>query len=108
MSDNLAMLVAMEAKMAIKPEDSLEDQCRAAMKAAKGHWMVLDEDTQFKGAVAAIYELSDEETRGRIVVELEALKALSALLSGVPVDFENVTIPDNPIGLRDLWQEVTR
>lgn len=101
-------LVMAEAGSAIKPDDSLEDRCRAAMKACYRHWMVTDEDTQFKGAVAAVFVASDDEDeKERIRVELESLAHLSALLSGVPIDLERVTVPENPIGLRKMWQEVT-
>ena len=67
-----------------------------------------DEDAQFKGAVAAVYEAStSEDERDRIRAELESLRDLSALLSGVPVDLEQITPLENPIGLRKMWQEVT-
>ena len=108
MSDNhLIMLVMMEARTAIKPEDSLEDRCRAAMKAAKGHWMVLDENLQFQGAVAAVLETANEEEEARIMDSLHALKTLNALLNGVSVDLDGYEAPTNPLGLNKIWQEVT-
>ena len=107
MSDNLIMLVMMEAGSAIKPDDSLEDRCRSAMKAAKNHWMVLDEDSQFKGAVAALYEQANEDEKVRIKAEFDSLKFLSAMLNGVPVDFDAIEPLENPVGLNKIWREVT-
>jgi hypothetical protein len=70
-------------------------------------WMVLDEDTQFKGAVVAVYTAStDEAEKERIKEALDSLRDLAALLSGVPVDVERVKVPDNPLPLRNLWLEV--
>lgn len=108
MSDNLLMLVVAEARGAIVPTDSLEDRCRAAMKASYRHWMVTDEDTQFKGAVAAVFsESTDDDEKERIRLELESLRDLSALLSGVSLDLEAIHPLENPIGLRQMWVEVT-
>lgn len=107
MNDNLLFLAMVAARQAIRPEDSLEDRCRAAMKGTYRHWMVTDEDTQFKAAVAAVYEqTSDEDERQRIKDELESLRDLAALLSGVNVDIEAIRPLENPIGLRNLWVEV--
>ena len=107
MNDNLIMLVMMEAGSAIKPDDSLEDRCRSAMKAAKNHWMVLDEDSKFKGAVAALYEQANEDEKVRIKAEFDSLKFLSAMLNGVPVDFDAIEPLENPVGLNKIWREVT-
>jgi len=107
-SDTMLALVMAEATPAIVASDSLEDRCRAAMKAVQHHWMVTDEDIQFKGAVAAVYAASeDADEKERIEVELASLRDLSAMLSGVVVDLDAVTIPPDPIGLRKLWLEVT-
>ena len=106
--DNLIHVVIAVAKSAINLDDSLEDRCRAAMKAAKDNGIILDEELQFKGAVAALFmESSDDDENDRIRLELEALRDLSALLSGVPLDLERIQPLDNPIGLRKLWVEVT-
>lgn len=108
-NDTLLALVMHECKPAIIDTDSLEDRCRASMKAAKGHWMVTDEETQFKGAVAAVYAAStDNDEKERIRLELENLAHLAALLSGIHIDFDAVHDIENPILLRKLWQEVTR
>lgn len=106
--DNLVYVVLAVVKAAINAEDSLEDRCRSAMRAAHSNGVVTDEDLQFKGAVAAVYAAStDADEKARIEVELKSLAVLSAAMSGVPVDFDAVEVPENPIGLRVLWLEVT-
>ena len=107
MSDNLLMLVMVEARGAIKPEDSLEDRCRSAMKVSAHHWMVLDQDVQFRAAIAAVYESATDDEQERIKDELDNLRALNAMMTGVPVDFDNVKPVENPIGLNKMWREVT-
>lgn len=108
MSDNLLLLVVSEAKLAVRPEDSLEDRLRAAMKASYRHWMVTDEDTQFRGAIGAVYSASeDEDEKARIEAELASLRDMNALLSGVPIDLERVSVPEHPLGLMKMWKEVT-
>ena len=109
MSATLVALVATEAREAAKDCTTLDERIRAAMKSAANHWMVLDRDQQFQGAVAAIYELSDEATRERLTRELDVLKALSAVVQGVPVDFGAVVGDEEKapelIGLSKFWRE---
>jgi len=109
MTDTMLALVAAEGRGAVRAEDSLEDRCRAAMKACHRHWMVTDEDMQFRGAIAAVYESASADERERIEHELESLRDLSALLSGVPVAIEALAerAPSDPIGLRRMWMEQT-
>jgi hypothetical protein len=107
MTDASLTIVMAVARSAVKPDDPLEDRCRKAMQRALTNGMVFDEDTQFKAAVAAVFvESEDEDEKDRIRLELESLRDLSAVLSGVPVDFERIHPLDNPIGLLKLWTEV--
>lgn len=102
-------IAATKARQAAEKETTLEGRIRAAMKATRQHWMATEEDDQFKAAVAAIYELSDEPTRSKILKEMEALRNINALISGVPVDLAALPEPDpEPIGLLNYWREVKR
>lgn len=122
MSDTLLALVAHDAREAIersaKEGGDFQAQALAAFSKVKGHWMVTDEDSQFKGAVAALYQVADEDQKEAIKRELDLLKALSAAMNGVPVDFEAMLPVDfeamlpnpdepkvEPIGLQKLWRE---
>lgn len=105
-SDGSMILVFAEAKAAAKDAPDLDSRIQAAMKAAKNHWLTADENKQFGAAVAAIRDLSDDETKERIDEELRGLQALSALLSGVPVNMEAVSMATEPLGLMKIWKEL--
>ncbi len=81
------LLVAAECENAAKEKDfdARLDKC---CEAAKDHWMVLDEEKQFKGAMLAAYRESNDEEKERIELSLKSLRILSALISGIPVDLE--------------------
>jgi len=108
MSDVMLALVMTSCQPVVRAEDSLEDRFRAAMKEASNHWMVLDRDVQFRGAIGAVYSAASEPEKARIDVELKAMKALNALLSGVPINFDALELPpdEERLGLIRMWQEV--
>jgi len=103
-------IVAAEAKAKLEGITGLGDRLIAAMKAAKGHWLVLDKDVQLRGAIAAVLMVLEEEGNTedseRIKKELGTLQALSAATSGVPVNFAALDLPANPVGLLKLWHEI--
>lgn len=110
MNDNIVLIVAAEARTAVRQHDELADRCRAAMESAAKSWITTDEDARFRGAIAAVLlESTDDEERARIEHELTSLRSFSALASGVPVDIEAMLAdaPTNPIGLMKMWHEVT-
>ena len=78
------------------------------MKATHDHWMVLDEDVQFRMAVGAVLLVAPEADREVLEGELKSLRIMSAIMSGVPVDMDAVTVPENPFGILKLWQETRR
>ena len=102
------MIVIAEAKSAAEGKDTLEDKLTAAMNSARNHWMVLDEDKQFRGAVGAVMLLVDDETKRRLELEMKSLNALSAMISGVPVDIEQIEVSEDPIGLLKMWKELKK
>jgi hypothetical protein len=113
-NDAMLMIVVSECKHAV--EDcigGLEDKLRAAMNAAKNHWMVLDKDTQFRGAVGAvmIHYGKDSEEYKRLAYEVDAMRKLSAFISAAQADL-SVELPETsdeprpePVGIMKLWQE---
>jgi spore germination protein YaaH len=89
---------------------SLEDRFRAVMKRCHNHWMVTNENEQFTGSVAAMLINATDDEKRHIEMSLKIIKALSAAISGVPVDFENVLAEVEASGLEQLplqkwWQE---
>ena len=99
-------IALMDAKRVAEGADTLEDKLIAAMNETRNHWMVTDEDKQFRAAVGAVMLLVDDDTRYQIELEMKTLNALSAMISGVPVDIENIETPDEPIGLMKIWKEL--
>ncbi len=105
--DGVLAIACHEAKCEAEKFTALDDILRAAMKAMTSLWVSTDDDLRFRGAVGGVLMVLEE--RGatddieRINGELEALRSLSALFSGVPVDMECVTVPENPIGLMKMW-----
>ena len=95
-------------------EPDLAERVKACMKRTYGHWMATDEDTQFRGAVAAAMVLSETPDQERIKASLKPLQALAAMISGVPVDLDRLLqeqeqakeAGEELIPLRKLWDEV--
>jgi hypothetical protein len=101
------MIAVTEATNAAKRKVALIEKVAAAMKVTCNHWMLTDDTLRFKAAVGgAIIACTSSEDRERLVKEMKGLNALSALLTGVPVDFDKVEISENPIGLMGLWGNI--
>ena len=110
MSNVNIQIVAQEAAEACKDTPDLKERVRKAMQKAYKHWMVLDEQEQFKGAVTGAFLCSDEDDKLTIKAALQSLQTLSAVLSGVPVDLEEAlkqqeSVADK-LALLPLWKEV--
>lgn len=114
MSDNLLMIAATEAKGAVErtvaahPNASLEDRLRAAFEVTRHHWLVTDEDTQFRAGIGGVLLTADDDEKARIQAELQTLQTLGAAMSGVPVDFGGIGADDapKPIGMLGIWREM--
>ena len=107
MNTTTIAIVAAECKHAAEGKETLEERIQAAFDVARNHWLITDDNERFQGGVAAIYELSDEDTRERIKQEMDSLRTLSAMLSGVPIDFDRFndqTKELKPIGLMKKWK----
>src|SRR6478609_6514239 len=92
-------LVSHECTSACEGMTTIEERIPAAMKAARDHYMRPTENEMFMGACCALYELSDEPTKARIKSELESIKYLNAMISGVAVDLDAIPKLENPLGL---------
>lgn len=101
------MIAVTDAEHAAKRENGLIAKVVMAMKETYNHWLLTDDDERFKAAVAgAIMACDNENDREHLKDEMKSLNSLSALLTGVPVDFSKVKTPKNPIGLMNLWLEI--
>jgi hypothetical protein len=106
------MIIASECKSACANEPDLATRIRKAMApVAKDHWMFTGrhhEETRMKGALAAVLmdPLTTEQDKATITKSLNALKALNALMSGIPVDIEKVAKDsEGCIPLMSIWKE---
>lgn len=102
-----ASLIEAEARDEIKKAESLEDKVKAAFAVSRDHWMFTDEDTQFMGGIGAVLIQLEEGTpeHSRYMKSIETLRNITAMLSGVPVNFENFEAPKDPIKFVQLWRE---
>lgn len=107
MTGQLELLVALE-KGSAADEANIIERIRKAMKATKDHWMITDEDLQFRAALGIAMVNSDETDKARIVRSFQPLKSLSAMMSGVSVDVDAMTREldhDDLIPLMKMWKE---
>jgi hypothetical protein len=105
MNDHLAAIVRIAATDKIDPDASLEDRFRAAFAGVQHHWMVTDPEVQYRAAIEAVYLGANPDEQARILTELQVIKTLNAMLSGVSVDLDNIPKCENPIRLTKLWNE---
>lgn len=110
--DNRVMVGIAELRAGVDPKQPLEERLKVAMRRALKHWLVFDEEGQFKMAVAAVMVEATEDERERLNTEVKFLAAVSSAVSGVPVDFGRLMeemgedAADKAVGLRKLWDEV--
>jgi len=110
--DSSLMIGIAELRTMVKAEQSLEERLKVTMKAALKHWLVTDEEKQFKMAIGAVMVEANEEEQERINIDLKFLRALSSAASGIPVDFSRLIVElgeesaTKAVGLRKLWDEV--
>lgn len=92
------------------PPATLEERCKAAMKLARtdAAFMCTTDDQRFRGAIGAVLLASNDVDRAQINGSLDALKALSAAMNGVPVDFSQILGTDPaPLPLLGWWHETS-
>lgn len=109
MSDVALRIAMTEAKAAVERagDVALEDRLRAAMKATYRHWMATDEDVQLRAALGGVLlACEDDAEKARLHAEIEQLRLLGAMLSGLPIDPEAIKPLEEPIGVVRLWREV--
>jgi hypothetical protein len=98
----------MELKLEAERHADYAERVDAVMRAARTHWLVVDEQEQFKAACGALLVVGTDEEREEISYQLKQMAALSALMSGIPVDLEQLAAeqeqaPAPKVLLRDRW-----
>lgn len=111
--DMLEMTLAVQAIHGIPADKPLAERLDYAFRFVRTNeravfWMSLevDDDLMFRAALAAVTLGSDEADRDTLIRSMAPLKALSAMLNGVPVDVEAAfTIDDDMVPLLKMWHE---
>jgi hypothetical protein len=116
--DNLIWIAAAEAEDAARERagEPVEARARAAMEAVQDHWILRDEDGQFKAALVGLLRSCSPEETERVEAEVRKMGRLAAMLTaaeaGVPVDLEGLAAQNEaepemePLGLVRIWREV--
>jgi len=102
------MIAITELKLIAEEEPDYAQRVEKVMAAAVQHWMVTDEQEQFRAACGALL-LTSPDQADEIKSQLRSLNALGAMLSGVPLDLEalaeqNKGIPLPTVYLRDAFK----
>jgi hypothetical protein len=105
------MLIAIdEIEAKLDKKASIEDRLKQAMKLALNHWLITDEDQQFRCAVGAVLLTASEEEKAVINEELKFLRTLGSAIDGVPVNSEAMLMgmSKKSYGLISLWRAVKK
>lgn len=108
----IVLIAAVEAEHAAKDAGgTLENRLRAAMQATANHWMATDEGDQFNAAMEGCARTCDPDELERMEAEMRRLQRLSGLLSGLPLDWDQIAAEQEaetaePIGAQKMWREV--
>lgn len=114
MNDLELLIPGSSIRDAIHRDEPLTERLLFAMRYVRKHkddlfWMVVnaDEDLMMRAAIAGVLLAGNEQDKDIITRSLKPLKALAAMLSGVPVDIERALAEagDDVIPLAKLWHE---
>ncbi len=85
---------------------SLEDKLKIAMGVTKNHWLQTNEEEQLLAAINAVIYISNEEDQKVLKENIEELRAISAMINGVPVDLNKITNPQKRISILEMWGNI--
>lgn len=120
MSDMMELqIAAMSMRDKVPKDGPLPDRIRAAMVAVRTapegdvFWMssrAPNDDTKFRTALAAVMLSGSEDDRRVITNSMKPLQALSAAMTGLPIDLERVleSAQADDIPLMKLWHETAK
>lgn len=102
----MVAIVATECQAACRAEATLAENVAAVMQVAANHWMVLDRNEQFTGAVAALLShYRDTPEEARIRWEVQSIQRLSAMLSAAQAGL-SVGIPEPDEDARETFEPI--
>lgn len=86
-----------------------EEIIKETFKKGKNHWMAHNESEAFNAAVVVAYAKMQGNDKTRMKASIDGVKAMNAVLSGVPVDIEAVLAMHEGIEtfpLLPMWKEI--
>lgn len=105
-------LAATPARRAIPADKPLAERVQFAMRYVRANERDLffmsanpSDDLKFRTALAAVMLAGNDEDRDILNRSLQPLRMLSAMVSGIPVDLSQFTVPDDVLPLMKLWHE---
>jgi len=106
---NHMKLAISEIEAQLKKDAPILERLEEAMKLALNHWLVTNEDEQFRCAVGAVLLTASPEEQTLINEEMRLLRSLSSAVTGVPVDWGTLLEGSENkkwYGLLPLWRKV--
>lgn len=107
---NTMAIAVMECSRACNRLDSPEEIIKASMKCAHSHWLVTDENERFAASLegaARVLQEKNPEAFEKMVLSVEAMKALNEVLAGNLSGIERFAElePGSVFPLQAMWQE---
>lgn len=106
---NSMMIAIQEIRSSLDNSKPILENIKIAMKEAKNHWLVVNEEERFRSAIGAVLLVANEEQKQILTDEMKGLQIISALQSGIPVDIEAATQGLDTtkfFGLLKIWKEI--
>lgn len=104
---NTMLIAIQEIEGQIDHSKPLEEKLFDAMIKVQNHWMITNEDEQFRCAIGAVLSKASEEDREKINAELRALPLIYGN-HGLPGEIILEKLADCQIGLQQIWQKVKK
>lgn len=101
---NTMLIAIQEVKGQIDHSKPLEEKLLDAMKKIQNHWLITDEEEQFKCAIGAVLSKASEEDQEKINAELKALPLIYGD-HNLPTELILSKIGDCQIGLQQIWKK---
>ena len=101
---NTMLIAIQDVESQIDHSKPLEEKLLDAMKKIQNHWLITNEDEQFKCAIGAVLSKASEEDREKINAELKALPLIYGD-HGLPGEIILAKLADCQIGLQQIWKK---
>ena len=110
MNETVMLVAVDDIKQVCEGEPDVIKRLEKAMKKAQDFWLSTDDDLRFRAACAAAMVTGNTSDRERIVRSIKVLRALSAMLSGVPVNVADVLTQadEDAIPLKKMWLDAKK